>query len=172
MNINITARNVKIPQSVTDYANEKLSRCQKYFSNIIKIDVVLSKQKYLCAVEIIIKVSRQTLKINQEAADFRSAIDLAVDKIERQLTKQKEKMKERRRDAKTADSVKAYVPIEDVLVEFDTRQLKPAGMSVNDAKDRLEKHDYLFWIFVNKDNSKLSVMYRRADQTYGLIEIK
>ena len=171
MDIKITARKVKVTKGLLDYINEKLSKCQKYFSHITRIDVILSQQKYVYSVEVLLHLAGQTLKINQDASDFRSAVDLTFDKIERQLVKQKEKLKLRRRKAKSPVD-ESYVQIDQLLLDMNRRKLIPEVISIEEAKNRIEKYSYVFWIFVNRVNSLLSVIYRKADLTYGLIEIE
>lgn len=171
MNINITARKVRIPKGLIDYINEKFSKCQKYFSHIIKIDVILSQQKYVYSVEVLLNVASQIVRINQNASDFRSAVDLAADKLERQLVKQKEKLKMRRRKAKNSAD-ENYILMDELFLDMNRRKLIPEVISIEEAKNRIDKYSYAFWIFLNRENSRLSVIYRKADLTYGLIEIE
>jgi len=171
MNINITARKVRVPKGVIDYVNEKFSRCQKYFARINNIDVVLSQQKYICTIEAVLNVAGQIIRINQDASDFRSAVDMAVSKIERQLVKQKEKMKSRRRKGRVVPE-EGYAQVDDLFLDMNKRKLVPEVTTIDAARDRLDKYNYMFWIFTNGENSRLSVIYRKADLTYGLIEIE
>lgn len=171
MNINITARKVRISKGLKDYITEKLSKSQKYFSHIIKIDVILSQQKYVYSAEVLLHLAGQVVKITQDASDFRSAIDIAAGKIDRQLVKQKEKMKLNRRK-NTAAEEDGYAPLDELFLDVNKRKLSPEEISIDEAKKRIEKYGYVFWVFVNRENSRLSVLYRKEDLAFGLIEIE
>ena len=109
--------------------------------------------------------------MTQESEDIRSAVDLSVDKIEKQLRKRKERIKERRR------GYEKVVPDEFVqdtswLVELTRRKLIPESMDLTQAKRHLEINNFMFWIFKNIESGLLTVIYRKADLSYGLMEIE
>jgi ribosomal subunit interface protein len=96
MKIQITARHFKAKGSTQDYINEKLENLSKYNETIIHADVILSFDKppsdtKYC--EILLKLKDRTLTTKEGAADLERAIDGAVDKIEKQLYKVKDKQK-------------------------------------------------------------------------------
>ncbi|MBN1384972.1 MAG: ribosome-associated translation inhibitor RaiA [Elusimicrobia bacterium] len=170
MLVSIRAMKVKVRESLLDYIKEKLSKTQKYSSKINKIEVFLSQQKYMCTVDIIINVSGQTVKIHQRSTDFHSAVDIAVDKISQQLRKQKERLKEHRKLAKFPLG-KRYFQLENIALELTRKKFNPQVLSVDDAVESMEESNYKFFIFKNDENGKISVVYKKEDLTYGLIEI-
>jgi len=96
MKIQITARHFKAKGSTQDYIKEKLENLSKYNENIIHADVILSYDKppadtKYC--EILIKLKDISLTAKEGSADFEKSIDLAVEKIEKQLYKVKDKHK-------------------------------------------------------------------------------
>ncbi|MFH0948142.1 MAG: ribosome-associated translation inhibitor RaiA [Elusimicrobiota bacterium] len=177
MIINIRAKRIKVPENIVEYIKEKLSKSERYFSIINKIEVFLSKQKYLYIVEIIINPPRrigQTIKIKQQAADFRSAVDMAVDKVEQQLRKEKERVKSRRKSFRSLveDKYKRAQQDEKVSINLNKRKLVPIVSTTDEAVEIMDDNDYLFLIFINKDTNKLSVMHRKSESNYGLFEIE
>ena len=174
MIINIRAKRIKVQESIVEYIKEKLSKSERYFSIINKIEVFLSKQKYLYIVEIIINIVGQTIKIKQQAADFRSAVDIAVDKVEQQLRKEKERIKGRRKSFGyvVEDKYKQAQQDEKVSINLNKRKLIPIVSTIDEAIKIMDDNDYLFLIFINKDTNKLSVMYERVESSYGLFEIE
>ena len=98
MQINITARAEEIPQSMRKYADEKANKLLRYFGQIHGIDVLLLKEGEDFVAEIKIGAGRgkHTLVGKETHADMNAAIDLLIDKMERQITKLKEKTRDHR----------------------------------------------------------------------------
>lgn len=96
MNINITARHFKAKESMQSYIHERLEELNKYNENIIHADVILSYDKPPADTkhcEIKLKLKERTLTTKENAPEFERAIDLAINKIETQLYKVKDKIK-------------------------------------------------------------------------------
>lgn len=172
MIINIRAKRIKVPENLVEYIKGKLSKSERYFSVINKIEVFLSKQKYLYIVEIIINIVGQTIKIKQQAADFRAAVDIAVDKVEQQLRKEKERVKGRRKSLRSYLLEDKYQQAEKVSMDLNKRKLIPVVSSIDEAVKIMDDNDYMFWIFLSKDTNKLSVIYEKSESNYGLFEIE
>ncbi|MFH1540866.1 MAG: ribosome-associated translation inhibitor RaiA [Elusimicrobiota bacterium] len=172
MIINIRAKGIDVEESITKYIKEKLSKSEKYFSTINEVDVFLNKQKYLHIVEIVINIADQTIKIKQQAADFRSAVDIAIGKIEQQLRKEKEKIKNRRKSFRSCLTDDKYQYAEKVSIDQNKQKLVPAVLTIDKAIEVMDNSDYMFLVFVNKDTNKLSIIYEKSESNYGLFEIE
>ena len=94
MRVNITARHYKASDSLKEYAEKEVRKLAKYFDGIIECEIVLDYEKTIQVVEIAIKVHRQKLFAREKSDDIYKGIDRAIDKIERQLKKYKEKLKD------------------------------------------------------------------------------
>ncbi|MCI0496566.1 ribosome-associated translation inhibitor RaiA [candidate division KSB1 bacterium] len=91
MRVNFTARHYKSSQRLKDYATNEVKRLEKYYDGIIDCDIILDYQKELQIAEIIVKVFGSKLAVTEKTDDIYKSIDLAVEKLERQLVKYKEK---------------------------------------------------------------------------------
>lgn len=91
MNISITARHFKAPEPLKDFTRKEVERLTKYYDGIIDGEVILSWEKLTQIAEIKLKVYGQVLTAKEKSEDIRKSITLAVDKVERQLEKYKEK---------------------------------------------------------------------------------
>ncbi len=91
MNITITARHFKAPEPLKDFARKEVARLKKYYDGIIEGEVILSWEKLTQIAEINLKVYGQKLAAKEKSEDIRKSITLAVDKLERQVEKYKEK---------------------------------------------------------------------------------
>ncbi|MCH7679523.1 ribosome-associated translation inhibitor RaiA [candidate division KSB1 bacterium] len=94
MRVNITARHYKAPDKLKEYAEKEVRKLSKYFDGIIECEIVLDYEKTIQVVEIAMKVQKQKLFAREKSKDIYKGIDNAVDKIERQLKKYKEKLKD------------------------------------------------------------------------------
>ena len=170
MLVNIRSKNVKVTKLLSGYIKEKLFKSQKYFVDINEIEIFLSRQKYLYIVEIVINVVGLTVRIIQQASDLRSAVDMAISKVEQQLRKKKEKIRGHRKSFKYYLEDK-YLQPEKVSLDLSKRKFVPIVSSVDDAVRIMDDNDYMFWIFINNSTKKLTIIHRRLNSSYGLIEI-
>lgn len=100
MNIQLTAKKIEIPADIREQAKEKLAKLEKYNHKVHNIDVVIKAEERKIMCETIVGVdNRSPIIINVEADTIQGAIDLAYDKCERQLRKDKERESVRRRQA-------------------------------------------------------------------------
>ena len=93
MNLNITFRHVEPSTSLKDYATEKVDRLTKYFDGLVVGHVILGQEKIRHIAEVTLQANGLRINAREENADFHSAIDNVVDKLERQLVRYKEKLK-------------------------------------------------------------------------------
>ncbi|UCD83458.1 MAG: ribosome-associated translation inhibitor RaiA [Deltaproteobacteria bacterium] len=91
MKISVTSRHLKSNKGLRDYVEEKLLKMGKYLSEPIEANVVLTGEKFRQLSEVAITHSGLTTRGEGEAADIRSAIDNAIEKLEKQLRRQKDK---------------------------------------------------------------------------------
>ncbi|HDI52481.1 ribosome-associated translation inhibitor RaiA [candidate division KSB1 bacterium] len=93
MRVTFTARHFKASEQLRQYAENEVKKLKKFFDGIVDCDVILTKQRANCTVEITINVHNSVLPVKETSDDFFKSIDLAVEKMERQLKKYKEKLR-------------------------------------------------------------------------------
>ncbi len=104
MRISITARHFKATERLKKYAEEKVRRLKKYYDGIIDCEIILDYEKLNKVAEIAIKVHGQRLVALEKTDDVFKSIDLAVDKLERQIKKYKGKRRSHLNDKITTIS--------------------------------------------------------------------
>jgi putative sigma-54 modulation protein len=169
MQIMVTFRRVEPTEGLRQYAEEKMRRVHKYLRRPIDAHVILSVLKHRHIAEVQVNANHLNITATEETDDLYSAIDLAMSKLERQIKKRVAKVK----DHKGADTT-ATAPVAPTdgpgghIVRTERVALKP--MSVDEAvlHLRMRKNDFL--LFKNAATETLSVIYRRKDGSYGLIE--
>lgn len=95
MKMRITSRHDKLSPNVKEYLEEKLARLDRYYDRIIDCEVITDTEKNRNVIELNVKVYSKVLNVKTKDEDVTKAIDLCVDKLETQLKKFKEKMKNR-----------------------------------------------------------------------------
>ncbi len=177
MQIAVTFRQMESSDPLRDYVEEKLARVKKYIDEPIDAQVVLSVQKKINQrAEVTMVAKGLTMKSVEEKEDMYAAIDLMVDKIERQLKRYKEKLKNhkgsegvQRRIEKTVYSAPSVDEgrEEPEIIRSNSFFIKP--MSVEEAVMQMDLLDKEFLVFTDDRSEEMNVVYRRKDGNYGLI---
>jgi putative sigma-54 modulation protein len=177
MQIAVTFRHMEASEPVRAYVEEKLSRVKKYIDEPIDAQAVLSVEKKIRhQAEFSIVAKGITIKGSEQTNDMYAAVDAAVDKIERQLKRYKEKIKEHKpltgkerqvqKTVLTAESIDEGHG-EPVIVRSDSFSVKP--LSVEEAVMQMDLLHKDFLVFTDATTEEMSVVYRRKDGNYGLI---
>ena len=169
MRIRITARHLKLTEALASYIREKVSKAEKYLDPILWVQVILSVEKHRQMAEIILHASRQTFRAQAVGADLYSAIDLALDKVQSQLKKHKEKIRERKGKSATLYSEGLPEAGDGISISV-TKRIPLRPMSPPEAVEEMERMGYHFWMFYNDHTNQVNVIYRRLDESYGLLQ--
>lgn len=171
MHVMVTFRHTKPTDGLRQHAIERIERASKFIRRPIEAHVILSVVKRRHVAEVLVVGSHLKLTAKEETADLYSAIDLAVSKIERQAKKHSGKVKSHKVAGTTAPAPPPP-PLARTKAASLPRARKVAvkAMSVDDAASELDRVEAEFFFFVNSANDALSMIYRRRDGKYGLIE--
>ncbi len=104
MQISVSGRHMHVSKDIQEYAHTKVSKLAQFFDKIQAVDVIISKEGLNCAVEIIVKPERHESLVGRDSGpEIKACIDLILDKLERQITRHKEKIRnhKRRQDSQT-----------------------------------------------------------------------
>ena len=177
MQISVTFRHMESSDPVRSYVEDKLSKVKKYIDEPVEAQVVLSVEKKIRhKAEVTLVAKGITIKASEETADMYAAVDGVLDKIERQLKRYKDKIKQHkpasgreRRVSKsviTAESIDQGHP-EPGIIKTNSFPVKP--MSVEEAVMQMDLLDKEFLVFTDATSEEINVVYRRKDGNYGLI---
>ena len=168
MEIHITARHIRLTQPIRAYVEQKVSKAQKYFNHIVWAQVILSVEKRANQAEVVIHGARHTFRVQASGADLYSAIDLVSDKIDAQLKKYKERIRDRHKgQGSELEAVPVTVPGE-MTFSVVKQELKP--MSREEAVDEMDELGHNFRLFMDSSSGQMNVVYRREDDSYGLVQ--
>jgi len=172
MQVMVTFRHVDPSDGLRSYAEEKVQRIHKYLRRPIEAHVILAVEKQRHIAEVVVTANNHVnITATEETDDLYSAIDLAMGKVERQAKKHAAKYKEHKGGGNAATAT-ATPPAgeERPRPSIQTQRITVQPMSVDEAVIQLKvlKDDFL--LFTNAATESLSVLYRRKDGNYGLIE--
>lgn len=171
MRIHVTARHLKLTKALQSYVEEKVGRAQRYFDHIIWAQVVLEVEKKAHSCEIVIHASRQTFRALARGVDLYAAVDLASDRIDAQLRKFKEKVRNHHKEIEPAPVAAAELNGAPSEISFSVvKQVSMRPMTKEDAAEEMERLGYAFWMFMDQDSGQVQVIYRRMDDSYGLLQ--
>ena len=175
MKFNIRGNKLEVTDAIKNYVESKLGKLDKYFGDTTEINanVVVSTKGISQRVEVTIPIKKIILRAEESHKDLYAAIDLVSEKLERQIRKNKTRIKNR--------SSKEVI---DTFVDFDITEEEETENSivkrkVIDSKPMNEEEAILqmnllgheFFIFENSDTDGKSLLYKRKDGNYGIIDI-
>ncbi|MFL5246944.1 MAG: ribosome hibernation-promoting factor, HPF/YfiA family [Myxococcales bacterium] len=179
MQVNITFRNMFATESLRTHVQDRLAKvADKYLDKVTEAHVTLSLERYLHHADINLHAGQFHLRGKEKSEDMYASIDLACDKIERQLKKYKDRLKNHRpahvharEPVRVRYEVFAASPLDGLpaeLMRSDEFLAKP--MSVEEAIMQMDLLNNDFLVFTRPDTRDVSVVYRRKDGNFGVIE--
>ena len=173
MKVQIYGKNVTITQGMQEKVENKLKFLDKYFiidDNLIASVVVKIHTKDV-KVEITIPTKLAVLRAEVVHEDFYAAVDLAIDKLEDQIRRQKTRLERKHKDklalAFIEDEANAE---EDIYVK--TKAITVTEMDLEEAILRMEMLGHDFFIYKDDETHEINVVYARHDGGYGCIEVE
>jgi putative sigma-54 modulation protein len=179
MNIEISGRNYEVTDRIRDLIEKKLAKVTKYFEDIIEIRCVLNVEKYRNICEITILGKSYDSKAAQEADTMEDAINSAVDHLKRQAGENRKKVRDRKRRSKSNNAVNEWTlnVLEPSLLRTEdarpriiqTTNIAIRPMSIEQAAMTLDDSRNEFIVFRDVDNDRVTVIYKRKDNNFGMI---
>lgn len=174
----VRGKNIEVPDRVRRYAERKLDRIERLLDDRSDALLELSIEQHRNAVdshiaEVTLVIDGQTLRSHAAGPTHQAAIDTVTDRVERRAVDHKEKPRGQRTPEGRQVLERIAGGTADGTTERRIVKVKRFGiepMFEEDAVARMEDLGHSFFIFVNAENERLAVLYRRLDGNYGLIE--
>lgn len=177
MLLEFVGKNIELTDALKKQAEKKLSKLDRYFHEEIKGKITFSTLKGSKTAEVTIFLPGTILRSEETTDDMYASIDRAVDVLERQVRKYKTRLKKRYQNNDTIrfDNFEQTLPgkgdegADAQIIKRKQFDLKP--MSAEEAILQMELLNHNFFIFLDGDTGKVSVLYKRKDGNYGQIEV-
>ncbi len=183
MNFNIRGENIEVTPALREYVEKKVLKLERYFDTPLTSDVNVNLKVFNNEnqIEVTIPMPRLLLRAEEHHTDMYAAIDLVVDKLERQIRKHKTKVNRKFRQERQEGAPKyVFANIEgngteveqeeDGLEVVRTKRFDLKPMDSEEAILQMDMLGHSFFVFENAVTGSTNVVYRRKDGKYGLIE--
>lgn len=180
MNYNIRGENIEVTGAIRDYVEKKINKLKRYFDTppSSEVHVNLSVYNDEQEIEVTIPMTNLLLRAEETHNDLYAAIDLVVDKLERQIRKHKTKVNRKFRQKGAPKHIFAELEKEaaearneeDDIEIVRTKRFNLKPMDSEEAILQMDMLGHAFFVFTNASSGDTNVVYRRKDGKYGLIE--
>lgn len=171
MKMQITAKQMQINQSFTDYAEERISsKLDKFFGDNAGAKLTLSTVKNRIILELTVTYDGMIFRAEQSAEDKNDALDACIDKIIRQIRKNKTKLAKQLRDDTFNSKIE---PIDDEQTDYTVirrKKFELRPMSIDEAILQMNMLGHSFFMFKNAETGDVNVVYKRSDDNYAVLE--
>jgi putative sigma-54 modulation protein len=179
MNIEYVGRNYEVDERLRGFTEDKLGKLDKFLHEPVEIRVTFEVEKHRQIAEVHVSHRFGVLQATEATDDMYDAINLAVDKVEKQARRSKKKNETRRRRGNGHAWSELVWPMEVLerdsvgsgskprIVKSTLLTIKP--MTVDEAALQLEGSKNDFVVFRDSASERVAVLYKRRDQNYGLI---
>ena len=177
---NVRGENIEVTEAIRDYVEKKVGKLERYFSDSPEATVHVNLKVYTektAKVEFTIPLPYLVLRAEETSPDLYASIDLVVDKLERQIRKFKTKINRKSRETGRNNTKAAVFLVgeetEETPSELDIVRTKRLSLKPMDSEEAVLQMNMLghnFFIFEDAETNGTSIVYRRKDGKYGLIE--
>ena len=174
MRIEIRGDKIKITEGMKNQIEEKIGHLDSYFKEpeSLKDYVVVRVKNNEDIIEVTVPTPKFTLRSETSDKDFYAALNTSIDKLERQIRKNKTKLKKKFKDTLKYEMIDMEIEEEQVSNITKRKELTLHLMDEEEAVLQMELLGHDFYIFKNSDTDNASVVYKRKDGEYGIINTK
>ena len=177
MKYQIIGKNIKITEGISAAIEKKLGKMDKYFliTDEVECRVVCSTHEVEQKIEVTIFLPQMPLRAEVKDTDLYNALDVAVDRLEGQMRKIKTRMDRSNNRMSLAESIN-FEQVEsekepeekDVIVRAKSYYLN--AMDIDEAITRMQALGHDFFLYLDREDDRISVVYNRRDGGYGVIQ--
>ena len=180
LKFNIRGENIEVTPAIREYVEAKVEKVERYFNEDVNATANVNLKVYndkQTKVEVTIPMKNVTLRAEERNNDMYAAVDLIVDKLERQIRKHKTKVNRKFREREGAGVYFANVTKNGAEVEQEeefqivrTKQFDLKPMDQEEAILQMNMLGHDFYIYTDAETDSTNIVYKRQDGKYGLIE--
>ena len=173
MKINITSRHEKLTEGLKNHIEDKIQRVERYLGKIKEAHVILNFEKSVHVCEVTLAAKSLKLSAKATSRDMYQSIDGALNRLEKQAHKQKDKRVDRRRSEEPSQINPRLMlaPVRDEAIKVvRSKKYAMKPMAVEEAASQLASSKDEFLVFYDSETEHTSVVYKRKDNHIGLIE--
>ncbi|WP_155591990.1 ribosome hibernation-promoting factor, HPF/YfiA family [Lysinibacillus cavernae] len=180
LNFNIRGENIEVTPAIREYVENKIEKVERYFNEDVNANANVNLKVYndkQTKVEVTVPMKNLTLRAEERHNDMYAAVDLIVDKLERQIRKHKTKVNRKFREREgaglyfaTSQAVADASTEEEEYSIVRTKQFDLKPMDQEEAVLQMNMLGHDFYVFTDAESNGTNIVYKRKDGKYGLIE--
>jgi putative sigma-54 modulation protein len=176
MQYTVTFRRMEPSDNLKEFGREKLARLEKYLDSVIDVDLTFSVEKFRHRAEVVVTADGLKIKAEEETDDMYSALDLVVDKLEKQIKRHREKQKIHnkgqnlpRRSAGHNGAAISEPSEDDGFFTDRVRDLPLGPMSLEEAAAKLAISSAPFVVFLDQENGGVRLLRKMSAGSTELV---
>ena len=171
MEILVRGNKIDITDAMKDYVKEKLSKLEKYtLDDNVKATVLVKVRNYTQKVEVTIPLKTLILRAEEESEDFYSAVDLVINKLERQIRKNKTKLKKKEKSGVKEFNIDDIIDLSEEKEVVKRKKIEIKPMNLDEAILQMELLGHNFYMYKDSELDRVALVYKRREGGYGVIE--
>ncbi len=177
MKVNITSKGFTANDRQVEFIEKKFRKLDKFFSDDVVVNVTMGYRGKRQLLEAMINTKGTMFRAECEDSDMNTCVEKAVDKMKTQITRNRKKLQKLQRHNNQLkfeafeEAAAGVAPVEEPVdsLPVKTKTFDVTSMSVEEAIMQMELLDHSFFVFLNAETAKISVVYKRNDGKYGLL---
>ncbi|NLJ15721.1 MAG: ribosome-associated translation inhibitor RaiA [Clostridiales bacterium] len=171
MNIQLTSKKIPISPSFKEVAEKKISaKLSRFFSDEADVKILLSTRRDIVTVEVTVRHNNLIFRSEQSAEDKVDALNACIDRIIRQIRKNKTKVEKSLKESAFKESYSDYVEEQSDFNIVRTKKVALRPMSIDEAVLQMNLLGHSFFMFKNAETGLVNVVYCRDDGNYAVLE--
>ncbi len=170
MNINVQGKNIEITEDLKEYAVNKLNKMTRYFGNIQSVTITLGLERGRSTAEITLLASGKVVRSEELGSDMYLAIDFAIEKLEKQIRRYKERLSSRSQPNEVIRAIKEESAVKEKKSKVvKTKRFFLRLMDEDEAIEEMELLGHDFFLFLHASTGNIGLIYKRTEGDLGLI---
>jgi putative sigma-54 modulation protein len=169
MQISVTFRHLEPSEALKNYVTDRLNKFKRYLDGPVEAHVVLSMEKFRHLADVTIDSNGRIIKGKEENADMYAAIDLVMDKIDMQLKKFRDKLRDVKGDRSRA-AAPAPASEDQNRPQVRRKRTEVPALQLSDAVEMMQTSKNELLVFTNVASGSLNILYKRQDGNFLLVE--
>jgi putative sigma-54 modulation protein len=175
MNVIVSGKNLEVSEGLKEYVEKKIGKLDRYLPTLNEARVEFALEKTKSAnqrevVQVTLRANGTILRGEERAPDFGTAVDIVVEKLEKQIERYKGKHYRGRAQAERATPEEAETEEAEAPRIVRMKRFRTRPMTEEEAIEQMELLGHSFFVFTHRERGTINVLYRRNDGNYGLIE--
>ncbi|HEX7593857.1 MAG TPA: ribosome-associated translation inhibitor RaiA [Anaerolineae bacterium] len=175
MNLIVSGKNLEVSEGLKEYVEKKFGKLDRHLPGLTEARVEFALEKTKSAaqrevVQVTLRTNGTILRGEERAPDFGTAVDIVLEKLEKQIERYKGKHYRGRAQAGRTTTAEAETEDTDSPRIVRTKRFRARPMTEDEAIEQMELLGHSFFVFTHRERGTINVLYRRNDGNYGLLE--